>query len=126
MIGYTGHMSASDPIAELEAAIALPNTSVIVRSDAAIAEVRGPLPLRRSAEWLTIGEEASSHVHLRQRDVARCRFVVVEAANARLEVLDAAGATLCKVSFRHTNPAREDRYDSQYAADVRKRFEHLA
>lgn len=118
-------MPARDPIAELEAALALPNSALIVRAPGAIAEIRGPLPLRRGADWLTIGEEAGSHVHLRQLDVAGCRFARADAANARLELLDTSGATLCKVSFRHTNPARGDRFDAAFAAQVEARFAHL-
>jgi hypothetical protein len=47
-----------DAVAQIEAALAQGDTLVIVRSGAAIAEVVGG-PLRRGAEWLTLGDEAA-------------------------------------------------------------------
>lgn len=118
-------MRAHDPIAELEAALAFPDTAIIVRGASVITEIAGPLSVRRSTDWLTLGEDSGSHLHVRGSDVARCRFVAAPTANAMLEVLDAAGALLCKVSFRRTNPARADRYDPSHAARVQAHFQHL-
>jgi hypothetical protein len=102
-------MRAHDPIAELKAALAFPDTAIIVRGASVITEIAGPLSVRRSTDWLTLGEDSGSHLHVR----------------AMLEVLDAAGALLCKVSFRRTNPARADRYDPSHAARVQAHFQHL-
>ena len=119
-------MSHADPVAELEAALAFPNTAVIVRGPSVITEIAGPLTLRRSPEWLTLGEDSGSHIHLRGKDIARCRFVAAVGANAMLELLDSEGELLCKVSFRRTNPARADRYDPDFTATVHTRFTRLA
>lgn len=119
-------MSHTDLVIELEAALALPDTALIVRNAACIAEVCGPLSVRRGTDWLTLGEDGGTHLHLRAADIAGLRFVAAESANAAIEVLDGAGDTLCKVSFRRTNPARKDRYDADLAGRVRTRFAHLA
>jgi hypothetical protein len=110
---------------DLEAALAFSNTALIIRSASIIAEIRGPLAVRRGSDWLTLGEDGGTHVHLRGADVARCRLVQAEAANLMLELHDSAGATLCKVSFRNTNPSKQDRFDPELSARVRARFAHL-
>jgi hypothetical protein len=118
-------MSAPDLIAELEAALAFSNTALIIRVPALIAEIRGPLAVRRGTDWLTIGEDQGTHVHLRAADVARARLVQSDAANLQLELQDGAGSILCKVSFRNTNPAKEGRFDPELSARVKARFGHL-
>ena len=118
-------MSAPDLIAELEAALAFSNTALIIRVPSLIAEIRGPLALRRGSDWLTIGEDQGTHVHLRAADIARGRLVTSNTANLQLELQDCAGATLCKVSFRNTNPAKQERFDLELSARVRARFGHL-
>jgi hypothetical protein len=119
-------MSEPDLIAELEAALAFPNTAMIIRGPSVIAEIRGPLAVRRGADWLTIGEDGGTHIHLRSTDVARCTLVQASTANIQLELQDSAGATLCKVSFRNTNATKEDRFDPELTARVRTRFGHLS
>jgi hypothetical protein len=118
-------MPDSDLIGELEAALAFSHTAMIIRGPATIAEIRGPLAVRRGSDWLTIGEDGGTHVHLRAADIARCRLAVADNANIQLEVLDSAGATLCKVSFRNTNRSKENRFDAEHAARVQARFGHL-
>jgi hypothetical protein len=118
-------MSAPDLIAEVEAALAFPNTALIIRGPAVIAEIRGPLALRRGSDWLTIGEDQGTHVHLRAADIVRCRLVQAQAANLQLELQDAASTTLCKVSFRNTNAAKTERFDPELSAQVKARFGHL-
>ena len=119
-------MSDADLITELAAALEFPHTALIIRGPAIIAEIRGPLALRRGSDWLTIGEDGGTHVHLRAADIARCRLAVADNANIQLEVLDGAAATLCKVSFRHTNRTKADRFDAEHSARVRERFAHFA
>jgi hypothetical protein len=119
-------MPDSDLIGELEAALAFAHTAMIIRGPAVIAEIRGPLAVRRGSDWLTIGEDGGTHVHLRAADIARCRLAVALNANMQLEVLDNSGATLCKISFRHTNRSKEDRFDAEHTACVQARFGHLA
>ena len=120
-------MSSHDEIlAALAAAAERSHASLIVRSAAAIAEVRGPLALRRGAEWLTLGEEGGSHVHLKLDAVRGLRFGSPRDANAALEVLGPDGASLCRISFRGTNPSRADAYQADRAEEVRARFGSLA
>jgi len=118
-------MTVPDLVSELEAALALPRTALIVRSASTISEIIGPLPLRRGT-WLTLGEDGGTHVHLRAADVASVRYVASAEANAALEVRGADGEVLCKVSFRHTNESRPERYEREVAVRVQQRFGHLA
>ncbi|TAJ23290.1 MAG: hypothetical protein EPO64_11525 [Nitrospirae bacterium] len=112
-------------VAALEAALAFLETSVIVRSAGAIAEVHGLLTLRQGAEWVTLGEEGGTHVHLKIQDGCRLRYTQPDEGNAALELLGAEGDVLCRVSFRGTNPARGESYNRERAANVRARFGSL-
>lgn len=114
-----------DMLAALGAALSLEGTAVIVRAPGAIAEITGPLALRAGEQWLTLGQEGSSHLHLRTADVAGLRFTAAPDANAALEVLGTDGAMLCRVSFRRTNAQKAERYDAPFAATVSERFGHL-
>lgn len=119
-------MSERDEVlAALETAVGFPDVSIIVRSAGAIAEVRGPLKPRRGSEWLTLGEESGSHVHLKAEDIRAFRFTEPGDGNLALEVHGDGGALLCKLSFRRTNPARPDGYDRERAESVKARFQHL-
>lgn len=113
-------------IATIEAALAFVETSVIVRSAGAIAEVHGLLTLRQGAEWVTLGEEGSTHVHLKIQDGCRLRYTQPDEGNAALELLGSDGDLLCRVSFRGTNPARAESYNRERAANLRERFGRLA
>lgn len=113
-------------IAALEAALTFLETNVIVRSAGAIAEVHGLLTLRQGAEWITLGEEGGSHVHLKIQDGCRLRYTQPDEGNAALELLGAEEDVFCRVSFRGTNPARTESYSRERAANVRARFECLA
>jgi hypothetical protein len=113
-------------LAALEAALACGDTSVIVRSAGAIAEVQGLLTLRQGAEWVTLGEEGQTHVHLKIEDGCRLRYAQQDEGNAALELLGADGDLLCRVSFRGTNQARAENYNPERAAKVRERFGCLA
>lgn len=112
--------------ATLEAALAFAEISVIVRSAGAIAEVRGPLTVRQGAEWVTLGEEGESHVHLKIVNVCTLRYTESDDANAALELRGSGSDVLCRISFRGTNPARMESYNSERAVNVRARFGHLA
>lgn len=94
-------------IDELRSAVGEADARVIVRNGSAIAELRGPLPLR-AGEWLTIGVEGQPHIHLRTADVARLRFDAPEDGNAAIEAVDDDGAQLLRVAFAGTNPSRSD------------------
>lgn len=113
-------------IATLEAALAFLDISVIVRSAGAIAEVHGLLTLRQGAEWITLGEEGGTHVHLKIQEGCRLRYTQPDEGNAALELLGPEGDVLCRVSFRGTNQARAEHYNPERAANVRERFECLA
>ena len=109
-------------VAAIEAALAFVETSIIVRSPSAIAEVRGPLTMRQGAEWVTLGEEGGAHVHLRIQDGCRLRYTQPDEGNAALELLGYNGDVLCRISFRGTNPARAASYNRERATNVRVRF----
>lgn len=120
-------MTGREQILEaLEAALACGDTSVIVRSAGAIAEVHGLLTLRQGAEWVTLGEEGQTHVHLKIEDGCRLRYAQPDEGNAALELVGADGDVLCRVSFRGTNQARADNYHPERAAKVREHFGYLA
>ncbi len=120
-------MTGRDQIlAAIEAALAFGDTSVIVRSSGAIAEVHGLLTLRQGAEWVTLGEEGRTHVHLKIQDGCRLRYTQPDEGNAALELLGPDGDVLCRVSFRGTNQARAESYNRERAAHVRERFGCLA
>ncbi len=116
-------MTGRDQIlSALEAALTLGDTSVIVRSAGAIAEVHGLLTLRQGAEWVTLGEEGRTHVHLKIEDESRLRYAQPDEGLAALELLGPDGDLLCRVSFRGTNQARAENYNPERAANVRERF----
>lgn len=114
-------------LAALEDALAFGDAIVIVRSDAAIAEVAAG-PVRRGQEWLTLGDEGAgaAHVHVKLSAIHALRFRHVEGRNAALDVLDAGGASIFSVAFRKTNPGRAETFDAERLATLRRRFGHLA
>ena len=120
-------MSWEEVLATLEAALAMGDTMVIVRSGGAIAEVTGG-PLRRGREWLTLGDEGTgaSHVHVRIADVHRLTYREAEGRNAALDVADADCKVLLSIAFRKTNPASTEKFDPDRLARVRARFGELA
>jgi hypothetical protein len=109
-------------IATLEEAVGFTETSLIVRTPAAIVEMKGPLKVQQGQEWLTLGEDSGSHVHLKTEAIVIIRYSHPPDANAALEVRSVDGDLVCRISFRGTNPAQGDRYDSERAKDVRTRF----
>jgi putative heme iron utilization protein len=113
-------------IATLEEAVGFTETSLIVRTSAAIVEMKGPLKVQQGQEWLTLGEDSGSHVHLKTEAVDRIRYTHPPDANAALEVRNADGDLVCRISFRGTNPAQGDRFNSERAVDVRMRFARWA
>jgi hypothetical protein len=112
-----------DALATLEAALAQGDTLVIVRAGPAIAEVVGG-PLRRGAEWLTLGDDAggASHVHLKIADVRGVRYREGGGRNAALDVLGPDGGAILSVAFRKTNPGRAEAFDAARLDAVRARF----
>lgn len=120
-------MTGRDQIlSALEAALAFGDTSVIVRSAGAIAEVHGLLTVRQGAEWVTLGEEGRTHVHLKIEAASRLRYTQPDDGNAALELSGPDGDLLCRVSFRGTNQARAENYNPERAANVRECFGCLA
>ncbi len=112
-------------LSALEAALAFGNTSVIVRSSGAIAEVHGLLTLRQGTEWVTLGEEGQTHVHLKIEEGSRLLYRRQDEANAALEVIGADGDLLCRVTFRGTNRAKVENYYPERAAGLHERFSDL-
>ncbi|MGB4067329.1 MAG: hypothetical protein WBK08_04775 [Nitrospira sp.] len=102
-------------LSALEAALAYGDTSVIVRSSGAIAEVHGLLTLRQGAEWDTLGEEGSKLTYRHEDE-----------ANAALELVGPGGALFCRVTFRGTNQARAENYSPDRATQICERFGCLA
>src|SRR5262249_2107575 len=101
-----------DLLAAIESALNFPDISVIVRSPSAIAEVRGPVKVRPGKEWRTLGEESGSHVHARLTDLRAIRFRQPPDGNAALEVVGDQESVLMRISFRGTNRARPENFDS--------------
>jgi hypothetical protein len=83
----------------LQSALALDGVRVSVRTSGAIAEVLGPLEVRRGDEWMTLGAEHGSHVHVKAADVAGLRFSAPPDGNAALELVDATGARVVRIGF---------------------------
>ena len=81
-------------LAVLEAALGFGETSVIVRSSGAIAEVHGLLTVRQGAEWVTLGEEGQTHVHLKIENGSRLRYRQQDQGNAALELAGPDGELL--------------------------------
>lgn len=113
-------------VSALEAALACGETSVIVRSSGAIAEVHGLVPLRQGAEWVTLGEEGQTHVHLKIEEGSRLLYQQQDEANAALELAGPDGELLCRVTFRGTNRAKAENYSPERAAKIRECFNGLA
>jgi hypothetical protein len=113
-------------LAVLETLLGFPDTSIIVRSACAIAEVRGPLTLRRGAEWLTLGEGSGSHVHVKADAIVNMRFCDPCDGNAAHELLAHDGTIVRRTSFRKTNAARIEDYDRERAERIKTNFRHLA
>jgi hypothetical protein len=111
----------------LESALALGDTMVIVRNGTAIAEVPGG-PLRRGAEWLTLGDEGAgaSHVHVKIADARTLRYRESAGRNAALDLVGRDGAVILSVTFRRTNPDRAEQFDAKRLAAVQARFGGLA
>jgi len=110
----------------VEAALAFEETNVIVRSTGAVAEICGPLTVRQGAEWVTLGDEDGSHVHLKIVEVCTVRYREAADANAAIELLGADADVVCRISFQGTNPARGESYNRERAAEVAARFRCLA
>lgn len=113
-------------ISAMEAALACGETSVIVRSAGAIAEVHGIRTVRQGAEWVTLGEEGQTHVHVKIENGCTLRYAQPTEGNATLELSGPEGDVCCRVSFRGTNQARPENYHAERAAQVRERFGYLA
>jgi len=109
----------------LEHALAVGDTLVIVRADGAIAEVEGG-PLRRGEEWLTLGHEPGSHVHLKLTELQGLRYRETPGRNAALDVLDRNGRVMASIAFRKTNPDRPEAFDPSRLASIRASLGHLA
>lgn len=110
----------------LRDALGTERASVILRSEAAVAEVRGPLGVRRGEGWLTLGEEGGSHLHVKIGNVDSVHFRRPDDGNAALEVLGTDRGVLLRVTFRGTNPARPANFDAGWREQVVARFGHLA
>lgn len=113
-------------LAALEAALAYGDTSVIVRSSGAIAEVHGLVTLRQGTEWVTLGEEGQTHVHLKIENGSCLRYRQQDEGNAALELAGPDGELLCRVTFRGTNQAKTENYSPERAAKIRECFGCLA
>ncbi len=116
----------ADIIGVLEEACSLGEIIVIVRANGAVAEVMGDLRLRRGEEWLTLGQEGASHVHVKVAEVQTVRFTQSQGRNAALQILGPDGGLPVQVAFRGTNPGRAEAFRSERLEAVRARFAHLA
>ncbi len=119
-------ISQDEILSALESALRFERTSVIVRSSGAIAEVHGLLTVRRRAEWVTLGDEGQTHIHLKIVGGCRLHYRQSDDKNAALELTGPDGEVLCRVTFRGTNRAKTGQYNPVRAARVCERFGHLA
>lgn len=110
----------------LEAALACGETSVIVRSAGAIAEVHGLVTVRQGGEWVTLGEEGRTHVHLKIVEGCRLRYRHSDDQNKALELSGPEGEILCRVTFRGTNRRKTDTYHPERASTLDERFVGLS
>lgn len=80
----------------LEALVACDEVQLVIKNEAATAELRGRARLRRSAEWLTIELEGGpSHAHVRRGAFLRAEFLTEPGKNRGVLLLGAnAGAAL--------------------------------
>ena len=119
-------MTSQDQIiSALELALGVGETSVIVRSSGAIAEVHGLLTVRRKTEWVTLGEEGQTHIHLKIVERCRLRYRRQSDKNAALELAGPDGEVLCRVAFHGTNQTKTDQYQPERAAMIHESFSHL-
>ncbi len=107
-------------ISAMEAALACGETSVIVRSSGAITEVHGLVTLRQGTEWVTLGEEGQTHVHLKIEDGSKLLYRQQDEVNAALELAGPDEELLCRVTFRGTNRAKAENYSPERAAKIRE------
>jgi len=115
-------MSQTQIVSALQAALKFGELSVIVRSPSAIAEVHGLLTVQQGTEWVKLGEEGRSHVHLKILEGCRLRYRQSEDKNTALELTGPDGEVLCRVVFQGTNPAKTDSYRSEHASKIRESF----
>ena len=108
------------------AVLALGDTNVIVRLAAAIAEVQGLLAVRQGSEWVTLGEEGRTHIHLKIEEESRFLYRAPQEGNAVLDVMGPDGQTVCRVSVRGMNPTRQEQDDARRTALAREWLTHRA
>lgn len=111
----------------LKDALAFPDARVILSAaEGAVAELVGPLELSggpaEGKDWLRMGQESASHVHLRASVWKGLQYRHPEDRNASLEVLGAAGTAILRISFGRTNPAKPERFSPPRRAAADERF----
>ena len=119
-------ISQDQIVLALESALGFVETSVIVRSSGAIAEVHGLLTVWRGTEWITLGEEGQTHVHLKIVEGCRLRYRQSDNNNSALELAGADGEVLCRMTFRGTNRTKTDHYHPERALKIHESFGYLA
>lgn len=105
----------------IERAARRENTNLIVRSEFAIAEVKGPLQLHCTGQWLRLGVEGQSHLHIKVAEIERLEFSAPTDANAGIKLLGQKNALLCRIVFRHTNPELAN-FDESQRNEVQRLF----
>lgn len=119
-------ISQDQIVSALESALGFEETSVIVRSSGAIAEVHGLLTVWRGTEWITLGEEGQTHVHLKIVEGCRLHYRQPDDKNAALELTGPDGDMLCRMTFRGTNRTKTDNYFPERASKIHERFACLS
>lgn len=109
----------------LEQALGEPDARIIVRNASAIAELVGPLPLRATGEWLTVGSEGQPHIHLRASDVSELRLSAPADGNVAVEIVSPEGGRIARVAFTRTNPDGKG-FDAARRAALVDRYGALA
>ena len=122
---WAGRSMNKELLQILEQAVGEPDARVIVRNASAIAELVGPLPLRATGEWLTLGVEGQPHVHLRVADIVALRLAAPSDGNVAVEVVSGEGERIARVAFSRTNPDGKG-FDAARRAALVDRYGALA
>lgn len=111
-----------DPLEELLASlIDLEEIRLVVKNDAATAELRGPATLRTGPQWLTIEiGRGPDHVHVRRGQLVSAEFSAVPGKNLAVRFFGGDGQAIVACLLPGTNDGATD-----YSPKRRQAFEAI-
>lgn len=117
-----GSPQSDDPLEGLLASlVACGEIRLVVKNDAAIADLRGPATLRVGPEWLTIEVDGGpDHAHVRRGELASAEFTSVPGKNLGVRFFGVDGRTILACIVPGTNDGATD-----YSPDRRRRFDAI-